>query len=109
MHDTRFEHIFFVCTNEGQPGQTKRRCALTGGVSLLQRMKAKVAALGLKGRVRVTRSGCLDLCAKGCAVAAFSRDPERKQTWYTHLCADDAERLIEAHCVRNERFAPGGT
>lgn len=73
---------------------------------LLDRMKAEVAALGLKGRVRVTRSGCLDLCAKGCAVAAFSRDPDRKETWYTHLGADDAKGLIEAHCVRHETYVP---
>ncbi|RYF03193.1 MAG: hypothetical protein EOO40_12485 [Deltaproteobacteria bacterium] len=58
----------------------------------------------LKGRVRVTRSGCLDFCAKGCALAIFSARVPQPETWYTHLGPTDADALFDSHIVRGELF-----
>lgn len=103
----RFEHILFVCTNQREPGNPKSCCAAKGAAEVLDRMKALTKQHGLKGRVRVTSSGCLDCCAKGVAVAAFSEGSPAAETWYTSVTADDAEALFVAHVLRGERFEPG--
>ncbi len=43
------------------------------GAELLGRLKELTAAHKLKGQVRVTRSGCLDYCAKGLRAGGLFR------------------------------------
>lgn len=108
---SRFEQFILVCNNVGREGDTKARCGKQGADELLARLRAQVEAKGHKGRVRIIRSGCLDLCAKGCAAVAFSgakdkADPNAQETWFTHLSPDDAEPLYAAHVERNEPYVP---
>lgn len=94
-----------VCQNERAPDNPKGCCASKGAARLLERLKELAHAHGLKGQVRVTGSGCLDLCSKGCAVVVFSADPPGAETWYGHLKPADADALFEAHILRGERLA----
>lgn len=103
--ESRFEHMLFVCTNEGRQGDNKRRCGKHEAATLLDRLKAAIVAKGYKGKVRATRSGCLDLCARGCAAVVYSRDKPARETWYTHLTPDDAEPLLESHVVQGTSYA----
>ena len=91
----RYERIVFVCTNEGREGDEKARCGKQGGQQLLDRLKARAKAEGMKGRVRITRSGCLDLCARGCAALAVGGPQPDREAWYIHLTPDDADKLFE--------------
>ncbi len=100
----RFDHTLFVCTHSRDPDRPQGCCAARGGEALLTRLKALVQEHGVQGRVRVVRAGCLDLCRKGCALVAFSAHGPAPETWYTHLTADDAAPLFEAHVVRGERL-----
>lgn len=86
-----FKRTLFVCTH-ARAGAQRPSCAAEGrgGYELLEALKAEVKARGLKGRVRVSRSGCLDLCEQGPNAFLY---PEG--TWYHGLTAADAPRLAE--------------
>lgn len=101
----RFRHLVFVCTNERAADDPRGSCKQRGARELLSRLKELGHAHGLKRQVRVTSSGCLDLCAKGCAAVAFSSEGAARETWYTQLTAQDADRLFESHILRGEPLA----
>ena len=54
--------------------------------------KEAVAAAGLKGRVRVNNSGCLDQCGHGPNAVVY---PEN--IWYSHLTLEDVPLIVEEH------------
>lgn len=60
-----YKKTVFVCTNVRENGNIA--CANPGreGQILCEKLKEFVKEAGLKGKVRVVRSGCLDLCAQG--------------------------------------------
>lgn len=55
----------FVCTNAREGGRVACGNPGRGGLELCEALKHAVKEKGLKGRIRVARSGCLDLCEKG--------------------------------------------
>ncbi|MBI5365606.1 MAG: (2Fe-2S) ferredoxin domain-containing protein [Planctomycetes bacterium] len=90
--DTRpcpYAKLILVCTNEREPGRAA--CGLRGSAALLERLKACVKENGLSRQVRVTRSGCLDLCEVGPVVAVT---PD--QRCYTGVTPADLDRIIAA-------------
>lgn len=101
---SRFSHIAFVCTKERDADDPKGSCFHRGSPALLERLKELTAEHKLKGKVRVTSSGCLDYCAKGCTVAIFSAGAPARETWYTRVTPADADRLFETHILRGERL-----
>ncbi|MBI3547992.1 MAG: (2Fe-2S) ferredoxin domain-containing protein [Elusimicrobia bacterium] len=58
-----FVRTAFVCTNKRADGRPA--CGPRGGEEICEWLKNEVKRAGLKGRMRVARSGCLDLCEKG--------------------------------------------
>lgn len=85
------KHLF-VCVNQRDPGVTC--CSHTGGEAILERLKSYVKANGLKGKVRVSRSGCMDLCAQGPNVMV---EPDHR--WYRHVMLEDVEKIIEGELI----------
>ena len=85
-----FKRTLFICTN-AREGADRVSCAGAGrpGKDILEAVKAEAKARGLKGLVRVSRSGCLDLCEKGPNAFLY---PEG--TWYGALSKEDAPRLV---------------
>jgi (2Fe-2S) ferredoxin len=55
----------FVCTHVREGGRVACGNAGRGGLELCEALKAAAKAAGLKGKVRVAKSGCLDLCEQG--------------------------------------------
>lgn len=98
----RFRHLLFVCQKERAADDPKGSCAQRGSAALLDRLKELTGEHGLKGKVRVTASGCLDYCAKGITVFAYSPGTDHEETWYTGLTPGDAERLFARHVVEGE-------
>lgn len=84
-----YEKILFVCTNERETGAC---CGKRGSTALRDALKAAITARGLKGRVRVARSDCLDRCNQGPNVMVF---PD--QQWYAGVTLADVPRII-AEC-----------
>ncbi len=76
--------------NQREPGKTC--CAERGAERILEKLKGFVRANGLKGRVRVSRSGCMDLCEQGVTVMVY---PDNR--WYSHVTLETAHQIIEEH------------
>lgn len=60
-----FRKTVFVCVNVREGGRVACGNPGRGGVELCEALKAAAKAAGLKGKVRVAKSGCLDLCEQG--------------------------------------------
>jgi (2Fe-2S) ferredoxin len=99
-----FEIHVFVCTSGGT-------CPHQGSIAVHAYLKEAVARAGLRGRVRVNNSGCLDQCGHGPTIVIY---PEN--VWYSHVTREDAEVIFTEHIVGGkpvERFRfrapkPGG-
>ena len=88
-HSPYLKHIY-VCTHEREAG--KSCCARRDGEKILEKLKAYVQENGLKGRVRVNRSGCMDFCEQGGNVMVY---PDHR--WYSHVTPESAGQIIEEH------------
>jgi (2Fe-2S) ferredoxin len=60
-----FQKTVFVCVNAREGGRVACGNPGRGGLELCESLKHAVKEKGLKGKVRIARSGCLDLCEKG--------------------------------------------
>lgn len=83
-----YQKIVFVCINKRQP--TEVCCSHRESEAIAEALKARVKTLGLSRVVRVSKSGCQDLCAKGPNVMVF---PDH--LWYHGVTQDDVERIIQ--------------
>lgn len=96
-----FEKMLFVCTSG-------EYCPLTDGASkeIHKAFKVQVLQAGLKGKVRVNQSGCLDQCGHGPMAVVY---PEG--VWYSHLTLEDVPIIVKEHLlgglpVERLRFHP---
>ena len=83
-----YEVILFVCTN--LRGDERASCSARGSAAIHQELKRRVKMLDLPMRVRVSQSGCLDLCSVGPNVLAF---PSGRL--YTGVALEDVDRILE--------------
>ncbi|MBI5630593.1 MAG: (2Fe-2S) ferredoxin domain-containing protein [Elusimicrobia bacterium] len=60
-----YRKTIFVCTNKRDDGRSACANPGRGGDEIYEALKREVKKAGLKGQVRVVRSGCLDLCERG--------------------------------------------
>ena len=86
-HEGVFEIHVFVCTSGGT-------CPHQGSVAVHAYLKEAVAKAGLKGRVRVNNSGCLDQCGHGPNLVIY---PEN--VWYSHVTREEAEIIFTEHVL----------
>ena len=83
-----YQKILFVCLNQRQPHEAC--CSRRGSETIAAALKARVKALGLSQVVRVSKSGCQDLCAQGPNVMVF---PD--YVWYQAVTLEDVESIIQ--------------
>jgi (2Fe-2S) ferredoxin len=89
-----FEYHLFVCTNERDKSASRPSCANEHSGKLRSALKDAVKAAGLKHRVRVNESGCLDQCEHAAVVVVY---PEA--VWYGFVHPRDAEQIVQQHLV----------
>ncbi len=82
--------VVFVCGNVREPGK-RVCCGAQGGQAFRDKLKALVKKRGLKGKIRVSQSGCMDVCEDGPNIMIF---PDN--VWYSNVAEDDLEPLIDA-------------
>jgi (2Fe-2S) ferredoxin len=87
-------HVFF-CLNRREDGRAC--CANHDAERLRAYAKDRVKKLGLDGKVRVNKAGCLDRCDEGPCVVVY---PEG--VWYTYVDEHDVDEIVESHLVRGE-------
>ena len=83
-----YKKIVFVCVNRRAPGESC--CAERASEPIAESLKARVKALGLGREIRVSTSGCQDVCAKGPNVMVF---PD--YVWYHGVTQADVERIVQ--------------
>ena len=79
-------HVF-VCTNDR--GGERKSCADNNSQLTKSKLKDAVDEKGLKGKVRISTSGCMGLCAKGSNVMIY---PQR--VWYSEVSPDDVDEIV---------------
>ena len=84
-----YQKIVFVCVNRRAAGEVC--CAERGSEAVVEALKSRVKALGLSRHIRVSKSGCQDLCAKGPGVMVF---PDG--VWYSGVTLDDIDPIVAA-------------
>lgn len=90
----KFERHVFVCTNERDASAPRGSCAAKGSKDLRKMLNDKAVAAGLRGKVRINASGCLDQCEHGINIVVY---PE--QTWYGFVKPEDLDEIVESHLV----------
>ena len=93
-----YQKILFVCVNARQPHETC--CSHRDSQAIAAALKERIKALGLSRAVRVSQSGCQDVCAKGPNVMVF---PD--YVWYHDVTAGDVDRIIQ-ETLRGLKAAP---
>ena len=75
-----FEKYVFVCTNE-RPTDERVSCGATFcGKELAAGLKEAIKKAGAADRIRVSRSGCLDVCEEGANVLIYPDNVWLKRT-----------------------------
>jgi (2Fe-2S) ferredoxin len=83
-----FQKIVFVCVNQREPHEVC--CANRDSVEIARRLKQSVKERGVSRYVRVSKSGCQDVCSKGPNVMIF---PDN--IWYHGVKPDNADQILE--------------
>jgi (2Fe-2S) ferredoxin len=81
-------HVF-VCTNDRR-GERKS-CADNNSQLVKSKLKDVVNAKGWKGKVRVSKSGCMGLCVKGPNVMIYPQ-----KLWFFEVFPDDVDEIVSA-------------
>jgi (2Fe-2S) ferredoxin len=91
--DLPYGTLVLVCTNQRAPGE-RAACASHGrcGAALRDKLKEEAARRGLKGKVRVSASGCLDVCEEGPNVAIASAGGV---TWRKKVSLEDVPAILD--------------
>ena len=84
-----FRKTIFVCTNVREGGRVACGNPGRGGLELCEALKHAVKEQGLKGKVRVARSGCLDLCEQGPNAFVYPGDE-----WVSGVTAADVPEIV---------------
>lgn len=86
-----YSKTVFVCTHARPDSEGRVSCGDPGrgGVELCAALKEGAKRLGLTGKVRVARTGCLDLCEQGPNVFLYPDD-----AWFSDLKPEDAETIL---------------
>ncbi|HJL72902.1 MAG TPA: (2Fe-2S) ferredoxin domain-containing protein [Nitrospinaceae bacterium] len=96
---SRFQKHLFICNNKRTDDDPRGSCFACGADNLLDYAKGRIHEMGLKGKVRVNKAGCLDACAHGPAMVVYPDD-----VWYSPQTKEDMEEIITEH-VRDNRVA----
>lgn len=87
ISNSRFQKYLLICENERAEGAC---CAHRNGVKLRETLKEMVKARGLNHQIRVSRTGCLDVCSDGANVLLM---PDN--IWFKHVDEKDLPAILD--------------
>ena len=94
------KHIL-ICVNERAEGHPRGSCGRCGGPELRARFVQLIADHGLKGKVRASKTFCLDACELGPVVAIYPDD-----VWYVGVSPNEADAIFQASVLGDGVYAP---
>ena len=92
-----YRSMIFVCahTRQGEAACANPERGLENGLELVERLREEMKKRGLKGKVRVAKSGCMDVCARGPNVMVF--DEKGEYAWYSQVALSDVPELVQKY------------
>ena len=87
----QFEKYILVCENHRDVGD----CCAPQGVLIREELKKKVKEAGLSHRIRVSRTGCLDVCSQGPNVLLM---PDN--LWFKRVTEKDLSEIMKTAVSR---------
>jgi (2Fe-2S) ferredoxin len=81
-------HVF-VCTNDR--GGERKSCADSNSQLVKEKLKEAVDSKGWKGKVRVSTSGCMGVCATGPNVMIYPQ-----KLWFSAVSPDGVDVIVSA-------------
>jgi (2Fe-2S) ferredoxin len=88
------ERQILVCINERDSSADRPSCRAEGSKKLREELKDAVKHAGLKGRVRVLETSCMDQCEHAAVCAVY---PDN--VWYSFVKASDAQEIVDQHLL----------
>ncbi len=79
-------HVF-VCTKDR--GGERKSCADNNSKLIKSNLKNAVNEKGWKGKVRISTSGCMGICAKGSNVIIYPQ-----KIWLSKVTPDDVDAIV---------------
>jgi len=91
MHRKESPYIahVFVCTNDR--GGARKSCADNNGPLVKAELKAAIHDKGWKGKIRVSTTGCMGLCAQGSNVMIYPQ-----KIWFAEVSPSDVDEIVAA-------------
>jgi len=93
----RYKKHIFICTNERNADSPRGSCFACGGLEIRLEFVKLIKKYGLNGIVRANKSGCLDACELGPAIAIY---PDN--IWYVKVKLQDVEEIFNKTILKNE-------
>jgi (2Fe-2S) ferredoxin len=86
-----FKYHVFICGQQRPPQHPRGSCGAAGAMPLIERLGAKVQALG-NPEVTMTVSGCMGFCQAGPIIVVY---PEG--IWYAPKTVADIDEIAASH------------
>ncbi len=86
-----FKRHIFICGQQRPPQHPRGSCGAVGAMPLIERLSAKVQALG-NPEIALTVTGCLGFCQAGPLAVVY---PEG--IWYAPKTAADIDEIAASH------------
>ena len=93
--EPKFRKYVFVCVNERPPGERVSCGGTFCGKELSDKLKEAVKTAGQAGKIRVTKSKCLDVCEEGANVLIY---PDNQ--WLHHVELEDIPVILAKLGIR---------
>lgn len=92
-----FKRMIFVCTHrrEGEAACSNDDRGENRGEMLVELLREELKKRGLKGKIRVAKSGCMDVCAAGPNIMVFDENGEA--AWYSGVTREDIPALADRY------------
>ncbi len=91
-----YEKHIFICTNE-RKNSTRKSCGEAHGLELVSKFKEELKTRNIDLKIRVQKSGCLDICDFGPTLVVY---PEG--VFYVGVTISDVAEIIDEHILNNK-------
>ncbi len=92
-----YQKTAFVCTNlrDGEAACGNSNRGENSGFKLVELLRDEVKKRGLKGKIRIAKSGCMDLCGAGPNIMIF--DEKGDYTLLSKVTKEDIPQIVQKY------------
>ncbi len=97
-----YKRMLFVCTNvrENETACGNAERGENTGLKLCEKLRDELKKRGLKGKIRVAKSGCMDFCEAGPNIMIF--DGKGEYSWHSGVPQENLPEITEKYLTLSE-------